>query len=537
MKLIKPSIAQLVTPSGEVLNLTDHGRDSVSIDYQLIENTQRMADGRMRKYVIASKKTISFNWSMVPSLTTITNPYSFQQIKSLNRVNGVASIETLLPHGYSVGNIVNINSCPKTLYNGSYKIKEVPSPTYFSFDQPSLGRDVGTNPTVLIPNSVKKLKYFKRLNNVATITTDGNHGYSTNDMVEITISELDKKAYGIDLVNGEYAITVTGPDTFTFLNEGSDLIVISGTEVPNTEIELITMRKYSGGSSGKEYIELESKKVLPGAYNAYEGTRVKLTNMNSKDGKDYNGIIKMTGSILSPGTKFAGEFINDNGAPDILEYTKINGRGVIVQDVTESAVQITGTSQKYVDSGNPRINIYSGQTHIETFKYATVDDLPGAAQIKTFYEENIYNPVTINLFYSSTGLPVENNRLTPRTFEGTDYKIISRKRQGGVSSITINTVHGLRVGDIVEITHTSIPYASFNGKFRVSNVISQTEFQYQQQFKPDFPITEALDGYIKTITQLPSESIQAFMTGFNFNVVKRLGDMDYWDVSLVLEEV
>lgn len=536
MRLIRPSIAQLISPSGEVLNLTDHGRDAVSIDYQLIENAQRMADGRMRKYVIASKKTINFNWSMIPSVTTLAKRSSFHQIKSLNRVDGVASIETLLPHGYSVGEIVSINSCPKQEYNGSYKIKAVPSSTFFTFDQASLGKDVGTTPTVLIQNSVKKLQSFKRTNNIVTITTSEPHGYLNDNMVEIIISEESKKANNIQLVDGEYKVTVVSPTSFTFANEGADVFVITGTEVAGTGIDIVRMRKHTAGN-GIEYIYLESKEVLPGEYNAAAGTRVKLTDMNSVDGKDYNGIIKMTGSVLSPGTLFAGEFTNLNGAPDIIGWTDISGKGVVVQNVAESAVTITGTSQRYVDSGNPRINIFAGQTHVETFRYATVDDLPGAGKIKDFYERNLYTPVTLNLFYSNNELPVQINRTTPRTFEGTDYKISSRQRSSGISTITVNRNHNLRVGDIVEIIHLTPANVSFNGQYRVSNVISQTEFQYKQPSKTDFALSSSLDGYIKVITQLPSESIQVFMNSFNFNVIKRLDDMDYWDVSLVMEEV
>lgn len=60
------------TPSNGKLTLSDHSRSPVSISYDKIENFQRMANGTARKYVIANKKNISCDWTMLPSRKTIT---------------------------------------------------------------------------------------------------------------------------------------------------------------------------------------------------------------------------------------------------------------------------------------------------------------------------------------------------------------------------------------------------------------------------------------------------------------------------------
>ena len=52
--------------------LTDHNREPININPQLIESQQRMANGRMRKYVIAQKNNISASWTYVPSKTSET---------------------------------------------------------------------------------------------------------------------------------------------------------------------------------------------------------------------------------------------------------------------------------------------------------------------------------------------------------------------------------------------------------------------------------------------------------------------------------
>jgi hypothetical protein len=49
--------------------VTDHNRSALSVDVERIESKQRMADGTLRKYVIADKRTFSCSWDDLPSLT------------------------------------------------------------------------------------------------------------------------------------------------------------------------------------------------------------------------------------------------------------------------------------------------------------------------------------------------------------------------------------------------------------------------------------------------------------------------------------
>jgi hypothetical protein len=52
--------------------LTDHNREPIDISQEIIETQARMANGRMKKYVVAQKNTISVSWSYVPSKTSET---------------------------------------------------------------------------------------------------------------------------------------------------------------------------------------------------------------------------------------------------------------------------------------------------------------------------------------------------------------------------------------------------------------------------------------------------------------------------------
>lgn len=49
--------------------LTDHNRQPIQSNPELIEKAERMANGRMRKYVIAKKEKFSTDWKYVPTKT------------------------------------------------------------------------------------------------------------------------------------------------------------------------------------------------------------------------------------------------------------------------------------------------------------------------------------------------------------------------------------------------------------------------------------------------------------------------------------
>lgn len=62
----------IASPNNGQLTLSDHSRSPLSVSYEMIENFQRMANGTARKYVIATKRSFSCNWSMLPSRKTLT---------------------------------------------------------------------------------------------------------------------------------------------------------------------------------------------------------------------------------------------------------------------------------------------------------------------------------------------------------------------------------------------------------------------------------------------------------------------------------
>ena len=55
---------------GSWQRLTDHNREPIQVNTEVIESASRMANGKMRKYIVDKKKKISVSWKYVPSKTS-----------------------------------------------------------------------------------------------------------------------------------------------------------------------------------------------------------------------------------------------------------------------------------------------------------------------------------------------------------------------------------------------------------------------------------------------------------------------------------
>jgi hypothetical protein len=62
--------------------LTDDNREPIKISYEVIEKTNRMADGTLRRYVIARKHKITASWANVWSKSTISTDYGTNKGKA-----------------------------------------------------------------------------------------------------------------------------------------------------------------------------------------------------------------------------------------------------------------------------------------------------------------------------------------------------------------------------------------------------------------------------------------------------------------------
>ncbi len=132
------------------LKLSEHNRQPVSIEHNRIEKQQRMANGTLRKFFIADKKSISVTWNMLPSFSTFTvdGGYGAMDLKAFYdgaavkasgalsgrnsfdvaiRYSGPSSITNISSNGttvtytaannFSTGNIISIYGNTPSAYN------------------------------------------------------------------------------------------------------------------------------------------------------------------------------------------------------------------------------------------------------------------------------------------------------------------------------------------------------------------------------------------------------------------------------------
>lgn len=80
--------------------LTDHNRQPIAVTPTQIESSTRMANGKMRKYVIAIKRTFAITWDMLPSDTayTVDGYYSSAWAEAFYNKNAFVPIYLKLVH-------------------------------------------------------------------------------------------------------------------------------------------------------------------------------------------------------------------------------------------------------------------------------------------------------------------------------------------------------------------------------------------------------------------------------------------------------
>ncbi|XAO35235.1 minor tail protein [Streptomyces phage Francob] len=76
--------------------ITDHNRQPFGVDVDRIEKKQRMANGTLRKYIVADKRTFSTSWNMLPKLSsqTVDGFWGADDIETFyNTVSGSFTLE------------------------------------------------------------------------------------------------------------------------------------------------------------------------------------------------------------------------------------------------------------------------------------------------------------------------------------------------------------------------------------------------------------------------------------------------------------
>ena len=100
------------------VSLTDHNRQELGIDLERIETRQRMANGTLRRYFVADKRTFNATWQNVPTIDSQTVD-GFSGGASLenmfNTLTGTVTLGVTLASGSETNYSCMITSFQKTV--------------------------------------------------------------------------------------------------------------------------------------------------------------------------------------------------------------------------------------------------------------------------------------------------------------------------------------------------------------------------------------------------------------------------------------
>jgi len=137
------------------VSITEHNRQSLSVSVDRIENMKRMANGTMRKYVIADKRKWSTSWDSLPDVTSATvdgkegglyienfyntTPGAFTlkimpiiatALDPITLTDAGDLITTTTPHKFQVGDTIQLGTITSTTgvtVNTTYYVKTIPT--------------------------------------------------------------------------------------------------------------------------------------------------------------------------------------------------------------------------------------------------------------------------------------------------------------------------------------------------------------------------------------------------------------------------
>ena len=146
---------------------------------------------------------------------------------SITRSGSTATV-TLANHGYVTGQVVTISGADQSQYDVSNVTITVIDANTFSYTvtdspvSPATGAIIVTDSNTFTYNiPLRSISSITRVGGTATVTAIG-HGFYTGESV--TISGASPAQY-----NGTFTITVTGPNTFTYIVSGTPASPATGT--------------------------------------------------------------------------------------------------------------------------------------------------------------------------------------------------------------------------------------------------------------------------------------------------------------------
>jgi hypothetical protein len=382
----------------------------------------------------------------------VLGPYGLTQKTVYNNVATLITGTT--PHGYDVGDTVVVTDVDTLI---TYK-------TAFTVVRKRANESVTTD-------YVKNIALVARTSNVATITTDGAHGYSEGETVVIAGADTG--------YNGSYSITsVPSTTTFTIANTGLD-------DTANASVGTTTVSR----TVSNDYVTLTTSTP----HNFQVGESVVVSGISSF----WNGTFTIT-SVPSPTTfKYiqSGSAQTPTNANGGIAYVAVpadpifNGTHTITAIPNTKSFSFAKTTPNLTLQGTTKENINYVTAWAITNGVATLTlTNPPTENVGSFtavqnVDASIDDTVTVTAVNTSSApytlsFAVELDDVLATTLTTSNTKTVtSRNRNNNVATITTSTDHEFIVGQQVVVSGVS---ASFNGTYIIDSIPAANKFTYAQ---------------------------------------------------------
>jgi hypothetical protein len=140
------------------------------------------------------------------------------------RISGITTIDTLSPHGFTIGQQVTVRGIDNSTFNGVYQILTTPTTTSFTYAQ--LGADAASSGggAMTVSYNVVSINGAVRITGTSTITTTTPHDLQVGQIVQIE-NVLDSS------FDGMVTITSVTSNTFTYTqNASNDLVFFTAVK-------------------------------------------------------------------------------------------------------------------------------------------------------------------------------------------------------------------------------------------------------------------------------------------------------------------
>jgi hypothetical protein len=367
-----------------------------------------------------------------------------------------ATLTTTAPHGFSVGDTVNISGIGSP-FDGDQLIISIGTDTTFTFNA-----DAAT---------VRNVSHKELASSVATIDTTVPHGFSVGQSVTVD---------GVDTVfDGTYTVSSTPTiNKFTYAKTRIPPVAIVGKVLISNIATLTTVNDHQfivGEAVTVSGVDENFNKVssiitaIPASNQfSYAATRTNARNIARKSMTD--DVVTLTadsphGFVVNEAVNVTGVDVSLNGGYSITAITsntfsykrlRATQRNVAVQAVSGTTVTLT-TSEVHSYLVGESITIEGIATLNGTYVITSL-------------------PSTTTFTFTKSGLtPISATPVIGGVVRARTLKIKSRQLIGNIATITTTNAHGAILGEQVVVSGID---ATFNGTYTITSLPTANSFTY-----------------------------------------------------------